>query len=168
MLLQVEVAGAPQICDVGFGRLTLTGPIRMEAGLEQPTPHEPFRLLPTADGFVLQARLREGWVSIYEFGLEEQSLADYEVASWYHCTNPGSHFNSTLVAARPTPGRRCALRNNEFSDHDVGGATERRTLRSAAELRDVLAGVFGIALPDGPDLAVLLERFTASVMMEQA
>ena len=106
MLLQVEAGGAPYVADVGFGGLTLTAPLRLEPDKEQPTPHEPFRLLATGENFELQARLRDGWKAIYEFDLQEQS-ADYEVANWYHCTNTDSHFNATLVAARPGGSALC-------------------------------------------------------------
>jgi N-hydroxyarylamine O-acetyltransferase len=44
-LLRVDLADGPYIADVGFGGQTLTGPLRLEPGLEQTTPHEPFRLI---------------------------------------------------------------------------------------------------------------------------
>jgi N-hydroxyarylamine O-acetyltransferase len=167
MLLQVEVEGAPFVADVGFGGLTLTAPLRLEPGREQPTPHEPFRLISDEDGFQLQARVRDGWKPIYQFDLQEQSLADYEVASWYHCTNTDSHFNSALVAARPVAGRRYALRNSEFVIHNLNGNSERRTLQTAAELCDVLTGPFGLTLPADPGLHAVLERFVAPAMIER-
>ena len=37
--------GRPYIADVGFGGLTLTAPLRLQADIEQATPHEPFRLI---------------------------------------------------------------------------------------------------------------------------
>src|SRR5262245_16699152 len=46
MLLRVQVEGADYIADTGFGALTLTAPLRLEAGTEQSTPHESFRLMP--------------------------------------------------------------------------------------------------------------------------
>src|SRR4051812_32745388 len=45
MLLRIDLAGQPYIADVGFGGLTLTAPLLLEAGIEQPTPHESFRLI---------------------------------------------------------------------------------------------------------------------------
>src|SRR5215470_16096267 len=45
MLLRVVIEGQDYIADVGFGGQTPTGPIRLVAGVEQTTPHEPFRLL---------------------------------------------------------------------------------------------------------------------------
>jgi N-hydroxyarylamine O-acetyltransferase len=160
MLLQVDV-DVPYLADVGFGGLTLTAPLRLETREEQITPHETFRVVADTDGFVLQAELRGTWKPVYEFDLQEQALADYEVANWYHCTNSDSHFNTTLVAARPAAGRRYALRNSEFVIHDLRGNTERRTLRTAAELREVLTGPFGLTLPPDRGLDAVLERFVA-------
>src|SRR5690606_17659533 len=56
MLLTVDVAGEPYIADVGFGGLTLTAPLRLVPDLEQPTPHETFRVQRRDDGFVLEVR----------------------------------------------------------------------------------------------------------------
>ncbi|MGT2465203.1 arylamine N-acetyltransferase [Mesorhizobium atlanticum] len=36
MLLRIELGGRTHIADVGFGGLTLTAPLLVEAGLEQP------------------------------------------------------------------------------------------------------------------------------------
>src|SRR5690606_17899897 len=44
LLLLVEVNGQNHIADVGFGGLTLTTPLRLRADVDQPTPHETFRL----------------------------------------------------------------------------------------------------------------------------
>src|SRR5579862_8685786 len=53
MLLGVD-CDQPYIADVGFGGLTLTGPLRLVADVEQATPHETFRLVETRPaGFVL-------------------------------------------------------------------------------------------------------------------
>jgi N-hydroxyarylamine O-acetyltransferase len=62
------------------------------------------------------------------------------------------------MAARPAPGRRVALRDNQLSIHRLDGASERRELASAAELRATLADLFGLTLPDTPDLDRALEQ----------
>jgi N-hydroxyarylamine O-acetyltransferase len=158
MVLRVDIGGVPHLADVGFGGLTLTAPIRLEVGVEQPTPHERFRLLGAAGDFVLQARIGASWRSLYSFDLQEQTQADYEVANWYHCTNPNSPFNSSLIAARPQPGRRYGLRDRELVTHHPDGNSDRQTLRSVAELRDTLTDLFGLTLPAGPELDAVLAR----------
>lgn len=81
MLLRVEIDGEPYVADVGFGGLTLTAPLRLQADIEQETPHEPFRLASAGDGFVMEARVRNRWMPLYRFDLAEQFQPDYEVSS---------------------------------------------------------------------------------------
>ena len=57
MLLRVDLDGQPYIVDVGFGGVTLTGPLRLETDIEQATPHEPFRLLRANDEFIEQVNI---------------------------------------------------------------------------------------------------------------
>ena len=88
--------------------------------------------------------------------------ADYEMANWYLCNNPSSHFITGLVAARPDRGCRYALRGNELTVHRVNGGTERQLLTSAAELRAALETTFLVNLPTGPELEAALAR-TSSI-----
>jgi N-hydroxyarylamine O-acetyltransferase len=162
MLLHVVIEGRPYIADVGFGGLTLTGPLRLEAGVEQHTPHEPFRLDAAGDEFVLRARVRDSWQALYRFSLQPQLLPDYELTSWYLSHFPGSHFVTGLIAARPAPDRRYALRNGELAVHYLDGRTERRVLADARELRQTLEGPLGLRLPSSVDLDAALERLTTS------
>jgi N-hydroxyarylamine O-acetyltransferase len=161
MLLCVELAGRRHIADVGFGGVTLTAPLCLDCSGAQPTAHESFRLERAGDEFLLQVQIGETWQSIYCFDLQEQFQVDYEIANWYQCTSPNSYFTANLMAARPVPGVRYALRNNELSVHHLEGPSERRLLRTAAELRDTLAGTFGLTLAGLPGLDALLGRLTA-------
>jgi N-hydroxyarylamine O-acetyltransferase len=160
MLLRIDLEGTTYIADVGFGGLTLTGPLRLEPEIEQTTPHEPFRLMGNPDEFVMQAKIGDAWKSLYRFTLHEQLQPDYEVTNWYLSNHPNSRFVTGLIAARTTPDRRYALNNNEFAIHHLNGPTERRTLASAPELREVLAGAFRINLPTAPELDAALQRLT--------
>ncbi len=149
MLMLVHVDGERYVADVGFGGLTLTAPLWLVADVEQPTPHETFRLVAQGDGYVMQARIGEEWKPLYRFTLDEAHPPDYEVSSWYLSTHPRSHFLGGLMVARPAPDGRHALRNTTLTTHHRDGRTERRTLASAAELREALHATFGIAAPDG-------------------
>jgi N-hydroxyarylamine O-acetyltransferase len=160
MLLCVELEGRCYIADVGFGGTTPTAPLCLDLDGEQPTAHEPFRLVAAGDEFVLQAAVGQSWQSLYRFDLQEQFQADYEITNWYQSTSPDSYFTTNLMAARPVPGGRYALRNAAFSVHRLGRASERRILRTPAELRDTLAGTFGLALPGVAGLDALLTRLT--------
>jgi N-hydroxyarylamine O-acetyltransferase len=161
MLLHVELEAGPQLADVGFGGMSLTGPLRLEVGVEQATPHEPFRLLAEGAGFIMQARVRDNWKSLYWFDLHEELRPDYEVTNWYLANHPDSRFVRNLVAARPTPEGRYALLNHELAVHHLGSASERHVLESTAELRTVLEEYFLIRLPDAPGLDAALERALA-------
>ena len=152
MLLLVGLGGERYIADVGFGGLTLTAPLRLEAGIEQLTPHEPHRLRASGEDFVLEARIAGDWLPLYQFDLHEQLQADYEVSNWYLANFPQSPFVTGLMAARADADRRHAMRNNRYSIHHRGGDIERRILGSVGEMREVLAGALRIALPDSPDL----------------
>jgi N-hydroxyarylamine O-acetyltransferase len=161
MVLLIDLQGLPYIADVGFGGLTLTGPLRLEPDVEQRTPHEPFRLVRRDVGFVMQAKIGGAWRSLYEFDLQEQCLVDYEVTNWYLSNHPESHFVTGLIAGRPDAGRRYALRNGEFAVHHLEGATERRRFTDALELRATLEGVFRVNVPRGPEVDAALEREAA-------
>jgi N-hydroxyarylamine O-acetyltransferase len=161
MLLLVDLNDRAYIADVGFGGQTLTAPLRLEPGLEQSTPHEPFRLMRQAESFVLETKVRGLWQPLYRFDLQEQFLSDYEVANWYLSTHPESHFVKGLIAARPDADRRSALRNNELTIHHLSGATERHQLTTVAQLEQALTHVFRIVLPDAPELRSALDRLVA-------
>ncbi|RWM27109.1 arylamine N-acetyltransferase [Mesorhizobium sp.] len=158
MLLRIELDGKTYIADVGFGGLTLTAPLLLEPNLEQPTPHEAFRIHEAGDHFRLQAkiggakiggaRIDGDWRTLYRFDMQRAYEVDYQVSSHFLSTHPNSHFLSTLVAARALPDRRYALRNNRLSTHHLGGRTEQQEIASAAELADVLENQLAIVIPD--------------------
>jgi len=158
MLLFVQLGEGAYLCDVGFGGLTLTAPLRLEPDVEQATPHEPFRVRREEREYRVEARLGAEWKALYRFDLQEQRQVDIEVLNWYVSTHPESPFLTRLMAARPTAAGRFALSGNVLSVYGPGGRLERRELGSAAELRDALALTFGIELPADERLNAALER----------
>jgi len=159
MLLLVDVGGLSYIADVGFGGNVLTAPLRLEPHITQATPHEPHRLLPLENGFVVEASIGGNWNPFYRFTLEPQFPADYEVSNWYLCHHPSSFFRHMLMGARATADGRYALRNNTLAIHQ-NGKTEKSTLAGAAALRNALETNFGLQLPESPELAATLERIS--------
>lgn len=152
MLLLVMVEGESYIADVGFGGLTLTAPLLLTPDIEQHTPHEPFRLMQVEHEYELQALVRKEWRSVYRFSLQEQFLPDYEVASWYLCNYPASHFRTGLIAARTAPATRYALRDNELAVHRLNQPTERHVISELPTLRNVLENTFGLSLDGIPNI----------------
>ena len=152
MLLMVHHPEGDHIADVGFGGLVLTAPLRFETGVEQPTPHEAFRLAEPRPGtYLLEANVAGTWSPLYTFDLHEQTVPDYEVSNWYLAHHPQSQFVTGLIATRTDAGMRHALRGGRYAIHRRGG-TETRTLETADDYRRALEGPLRIRLPDHPDL----------------
>jgi N-hydroxyarylamine O-acetyltransferase len=164
MLLLLEINGRRYIADVGFGGLTLTAPLRLEANVAQATPHEVFRLRDGDGDFVLEAMLGDAWRPLYRFDLQPQYLADYEVSNWYLCHFPESHFLAGIMAARADRTSRHALANLRYTRRTLDGSIATRVLQGAGALRDELRVSFGIELPDGPDVSAALQRLTPSAI----
>jgi N-hydroxyarylamine O-acetyltransferase len=158
MVLRIDLQDGTYIADVGFGRLTLTAPLRLVADVEQSTPHGPHRLVAHGTDFQLQTKLHDGWAPIYRLSLEEQAPADWEVANWYTSTSPKSVFTNSLMVARPVGDRRYGLFNNDLRIHYSDGRTEKRSLSTPDELASVLLNDFAIILPEGAN--ELLTRLT--------
>lgn len=154
-LLRVEVDGAPRIADVGFGGLTLTGVLDLQAGRVQGTPHGAFRLVEARGGWVLEADVRGTWSPLYWFDLHPHLPVDFEAANFQLAHDPASLFRQVLMAARATDEVRLVLRDLDFSLHRMDGSTGRRRLSGPEELLRVLDREFGI---DAAGVPGFLER----------
>jgi N-hydroxyarylamine O-acetyltransferase len=158
MLLLVKLDNEPHVVDVGFGGLVLTGVLKLQTDIEQSTPHEPFRFIRPANTFVMQAKVRSEWRSLYQFDLQEQMYADYEMANWHTSTHPTSRFVGNLIVARTAPDRRYTLFNKELTIHPLNGDTERDTLATVEELREALEHDFLLRVPRTPEVEAALGR----------
>lgn len=162
MLLAVDIGGATYIADVGNGGLTLTAPLRLKADAEQATPHGTYRLTGGDPEWRLAVRQGEVWRELYAFALTEKVEADYAASNTYLSTDPDSAFRKKLRVALSPSGKRLVLRNTRLSTRVEGEPTEVRDLTSVAELREVLSGTFGIALPAADLLDPALEVILAN------
>lgn len=160
MLLAVDIDGQRYLADAGFGGNVMTGPLLLDEAREQATPHEPFQVLKDGEKYVLQFKMRGDWMKLYRFDLSEQLLPDREQGNWFVSTHPRSIFVNGLLAARAEPDRRYALGNNELSVHILNGATEKRTLKTVAEMRDALTDLFKLRLAGLDGLDAALARLT--------
>ena len=171
MLVRVELDDGSYVVDTGFGGLTLTGVLRLDADVAQSTPHELFRLvaavrsdraadLSQLDGELqLEALVGEQWCPLYRFSLQPQQRIDFEVANWYVSTLPESLFVQHLMAARPTRDRRFGLMDNTLSVHHRNGPTERTVLTSVRALETSLEREFLLDLAGVVGLRAALQRF---------
>jgi len=162
MVLWVRVEDGDEtgdfIADVGFGGLTLTAPLRLQADVAQVTPHEPFRLRSDGDAFVMEAEIQDRWMPLYELDLVRQAPADYVTMNWFSATHPESRFVNHLIAARCEAGRRYTLLDRELSIHSLEGGSDKRPLTTVGQLREALSFMMNIRLPDSPALNALLTR----------
>jgi N-hydroxyarylamine O-acetyltransferase len=160
MLLLVELEGKRYISDVGFGGQMPTAPLLLEADKVQDTPHGQYQLTRSGVEFTLQSNVKGTWKPLYRFDLMEHFREDYEISNWYLSHHPESHFVTGLLVARPdvNPTRRYALTGNELSTHYMDRETEKHTIKTVAELREILEQIFLVTVPDVPGLNEVLGK----------
>jgi N-hydroxyarylamine O-acetyltransferase len=158
MALLVPLKGEYYVCDVGFGGLTMTGPLLLTAEAEQRTPHETFRIARDGAEYAPQASVRGEWRSLYSFDLQQQLQTDIEVLNFFVAQHPESPFKSRLMAARRDGNRTLKLRDAELTIQHRGGAREQRQLHSVPELRGVLGELFRIDVPSDAALDAALGK----------
>ncbi|MGV3652434.1 MAG: arylamine N-acetyltransferase family protein [Devosia sp.] len=157
LALLVDIAGTNYLCDVGFGGVTLTAPLKLKSDAVQQTPHEPFRLT-NADGvWTLEVEIGADWRKVYRFTTEEKSFEDVEAMNDRVERLP--RFREALMVARAEKGRRLSLANNRLTTHVVGENRQVRVIPTLDELKKVLAETFGIALPAAEKVDPALARF---------
>ncbi len=152
VFVRVELEGDSWIADVGVGGLSLTSAIRLFADGEQPTAHEPRRIVLEEGRYFHQARLGEDWVDVCEFSGEPMYEIDRELGNWFTSAHPKSHFRNRLVVARAAPGgRRISMLNNELTLRGADGRAEVQKLTSPAALLAALNEHFGLHFPAGTE-----------------
>jgi len=164
MLLLVTLDNERYIADVGFGGLTLTGALHLDTDQVQRTSHEEFRIVRDRDEYVLQSRSADIWQPLYRFSLEEQQLADYEMANWFVSTHPQSRFVAELIAGRVDAGVRHVLLNKRYTQHFTDRPSVVTMLESPRELRELLENTMAI---DGKRLPTL-DAGLAKLFQEQS
>lgn len=158
MLLLVEAEGEMWIADTGFGRMTLTAPIRLLPKLVQATPHGAYRLMDDVGGYRLEADMAGKWEPLYVFDLTPCYLADYEMSNWYVSTHPSSHFVHDLVVVRNTRAGRHVIYNTRYTFYGLDSVPASMQLATVEDILHLLQGEFGIAASRIPGLQHQLER----------
>lgn len=147
-ILRLSCEGEDVIVDVGFGGQVLTGPMRLEAGVVQETPHEPYRLDHKDGAWWLRAHVADEWRLLYRFTLDPTWPIDDELANHYVATHPASHFTQRLGVARVLPRGRLTLRDRLLTEHRLGDSSLQHEVVGDDALRAVLAERFGITVDD--------------------
>jgi N-hydroxyarylamine O-acetyltransferase len=145
VLLAVDVEGDRWLADLGFGSFGLLVPVPLLVAEYQQFAWG-YRVARESELWVLQALIGGTWQDLYVFTLEPQHPVDFVPPNYYVSTHPDSRFVQTLTVQRVTPASRSVLKNTALVTTTPAGET-RRTIRSSAELLDVLAGDFGLEFP---------------------
>jgi N-hydroxyarylamine O-acetyltransferase len=144
MVLAVTCAGRRWLVDAGFGRLTLTAPVDLDASAAQRTPHEDVRLVPHDGATLLQFAIGGEWRDGYAFDFVPQLAVDYAQQNWYTATRPGALFATNLVVAKPSREGRHTLFNRTLTWRGIRGDETRTLISSRDKLEDVLARDFAL------------------------
>jgi N-hydroxyarylamine O-acetyltransferase len=152
MLLLVQVAGAPWLCDVGFGGEGLLQPLPMD-GATHTQFLNAYRIITEGALRVLQSFHHGAWEDLYAFVPEPRFPVDFELANHYTSTHPSSRFVRTLTAQLPGPEVRRILRNRAYAELR-GDQAEGREL-APEEVIPTLWEAFGIEVPRGATFRAL-------------
>ncbi|MGA2057666.1 MAG: arylamine N-acetyltransferase [Bradyrhizobium sp.] len=148
MMLKVDLIDGPYLVDVGFGACLLDAPLQLKTDVEQATAMGTYRLT-RSDGLLsLGAKRQSGWRTLYVFDLQPQIQADYELGNWFTSTNPSTPLTTRLIMERLAAGERHRLVDRALSTEARDGeVVAERTLRSAAELSEVMRDTFKVTPP---------------------
>ena len=156
MLLRVEADDSAWLADVGFGAAGPLLPVAFEPGVAQAQFLWQYRLAEQGGLWSLQSGAHD-WAELYQFTLQEQALADYEMASYYVSTHPDSRFVQGLIAHRLAPERRLILIGNELTE-DRGPQLDTRRVDHPAALAALLVDDIGLPAADVAELITLTAR----------
>lgn len=165
-VLLVTLDNEQWIADVGFGGQTLTAPVRLQADIEQETPHGLYRLQQTGPDWILQFRHHDRWQSIYQFEMGPQYQADFVMGNFHSAHWPQSHFRHHLLMCRHLPdGGKLTLTNYRFTHWQDGRVQEEKILPDARALYSLMQQRFGLGVDDArygfsvEALETLMSRF---------
>lgn len=154
LFVRFELDGEAWLADVGVGGMSPTAPLRLDVTGEQPTPHEPRRIVYEDGRWFHQVKLGDEWHDLLEFTREQMPPIDREVANWFTSTHPQSHFRDLLTVARAgAHGVRHTLLNRDLTLRHADSSAERHRVATPEELLRVLDEVFELRLPAGTKLA---------------
>ena len=157
MFIRVDLGGDVWLTDVGVGGASLTAAIRFQEG-QQPTPHDPRRLVREGELWFHQIRYGDEWHDVYEFTSEQMPLTGRSPIG-SRAPISRSHFRDRLMVARALPeGRRLTLLNRDFTVREQDGRADTRAIASAEELLAILADSFGLHFARAHVLAILMRR----------
>jgi N-hydroxyarylamine O-acetyltransferase len=152
MTLRVDIDGRGWLADVGFGGDGPTQPVPLNGAVSEQWDGR--YVIGREDGVhVLRRELGGEWYDMYAFTLVPALPVDFEVASHYTSTYPGSAFVNTLTVQRSEPTGRHILRGRELTSR-VGDQQSVREIMPE-ELPGLLRGRLCLDVTDEEALEAL-------------
>ena len=148
LLVRTADGDGAWLADVGAGRGSPAGPLRLVAAIDQPDPvtNAVFRLEIEGDALRLWRRGTEGeWERQYRFSLRPRALAEFEIGCRYHQSSPESPFTRGRICTRLSPAGRITLSERRLITTSDGERTEE-DLADEAAVATTLRERFGIEL----------------------
>lgn len=139
MLLTVALDGVRYLADVGFGGVSLTAPLRLEAGEQQGYRLERF----SQEEWLLSMKSGGSWRLMYRFADGACEQADILVASHIVATYDESLFRHNLMMAKIINGQQTNLFNRHLT---VYGEEKRQ--QEAASFTDFRALILSFFTAD--------------------
>jgi N-hydroxyarylamine O-acetyltransferase len=153
LILRVETPEGRWLVDAGFGfgaNRNSIHPLDLGSREAQADPHGEYRLLTTPDGDI--DVLRDGR-PLYRVEMHPREIEDFSATLWWFLTSPDSDFLQGMFCILPHESGRISLRDQTLSEVADGRKTVTE-LAGESEVREVLAGRFGIVVDAIPDLMV--------------
>ncbi|MEQ8179879.1 MAG: arylamine N-acetyltransferase [Amphiplicatus sp.] len=146
----------PYLVDVGFGG-SLLAPIPFETADHDQAPFK-LRLFEMGDGYWRFEERADGEPFSYDVAAAPADESLLAKTCVFLQTNPSSPFVQNLVAQKRDGERHLTLRGRVLKDLGADGAT-KRLIETPDQLVSVLAGRFGIDLPEAASLwPAIVER----------
>ena len=159
VVLSIDLGAGTYLVDLGFGGRTPPTPLRFRNGAEQATPLETYRLTEEGGFWQLETGAGDTWVPLYTVA---GAMADDQLQAMNARLVSKMAEEGRLRAARIEKAGRLVLDNMLLTTLRAGAQPVARQLAGAKELRDVLTGSFGLALPDDERVTALLERIAGA------
>jgi N-hydroxyarylamine O-acetyltransferase len=154
MFLSVRIDGMTYVVDPGFGGHGPLVPLPLLENVDVRDGADLHRFARTDGEWMLGARIGGSMTPLWMSTLEPESPVDFVMGNHFTSTFAGSQFVQRLMLRALTPdGRRVSVLNRDVTVAR-DGVFEKSQLADRAALRALLAGDFGIDLPEVETLRV--------------